>query len=891
MIPKKILFAYDFVRNEIRNAVIQLRGTPPDTPVEGQVYTDSTTHLLKYHNGTMFVSDTERARHSGTQPASTISDFNTAADARVAAAVGVSVQALDADLSALAALPATAGVLSRTGAGTFAARTLSSETPALTWSDPTGVAGDPTASIANVVAAGNSGLLTGTDKTKLDGIAVGATANSPDATLLARANHTGTQLASTVSNFDAQVRTSRLDQMATPTASVLMGDQKIIGGTGTTSDLTLQTTSGVGTTGADFHLLVGNNGGAEALTVLNNGNVGIGATSPAVKLQVGNGTAQVTTMTRGGGTNSAPVLSLFNVGNREGFIAQVIDNLYIGNTSGLANYNDATLASGAQIAISTTGNVGIGTTNPASKLEIANTTTLKGLQVVNSASATGTSAINAYSNVIHTGTAGNALLAATIDNAASTGTALYVQNDGTGYGAIITNGNVGIGTASPGSLLSVSGSGAAIGDFNSSAGSGGYVSFSQAGTVRGYIGTGNSLTVGATVNDLSIRPQTGALLFSTGGGSEVMRLTQAGSVGIGTTAPGCMLDVQSSTLNTNLRLWPTSDSISPNVIMRRSRSAGAYPLINDLLGDVYFHSHGGQVASRISVKATENHSGSAVGSSMEFYTALNGAATAASRMTIANTGLVGIGTSTPTQRLDVSGSLILGATGDGYLKIRDFDGGGATATDLINRDGNLTLFTGGLVVGDYANNVVGALGGGTAVFQTKVGIGTIAPTAVLHLKAGTATASTAPLKFTSGTLLTTPEVGAVEFLTDDLCATITTGVARKTIAWQPEQVNQTASRALNTTYTNTGTRAKQIMATVRCAISAAGGNAYVQGKSDASAPPTTAASGLVGIQAGLLGEDNTFQVTFVVAPGMKYRIDSATTNGTAVLGDWFEVTY
>ena len=37
---------------------------------------------------------------------------------------------------------------------------------------------------------------------------------------LARANHTGTQLASTISDFDAQVRTNRLDQMAVPTASV-----------------------------------------------------------------------------------------------------------------------------------------------------------------------------------------------------------------------------------------------------------------------------------------------------------------------------------------------------------------------------------------------------------------------------------------------------------------------------------------------------------------------------------------------------------------------------------------------------------------------------------------------------------------------------------------------
>jgi hypothetical protein len=42
-----------------------------------------------------------------------------------------------------------------------------------------------------------------------------------------RTNHTGTQLASTISNFDTQVRTSRLDQMAAPTAAVSMNSQKI----------------------------------------------------------------------------------------------------------------------------------------------------------------------------------------------------------------------------------------------------------------------------------------------------------------------------------------------------------------------------------------------------------------------------------------------------------------------------------------------------------------------------------------------------------------------------------------------------------------------------------------------------------------------------------------
>jgi len=71
------------------------------------------------------------------------------------------------------------------------------------------------------------------------------------------------------------------------------------------------------------------------------------------------------------------------------------------------------------------------------------------------------------------------------------------------------------------------------------------------------------------------------------------------------------------------------------------------------------------------------------------------------------------------------------------------------------------------------------------VFQANggnLGIGVTGPTARLHLPYGTASASTAPLKFISGTLNTTPEAGAVEFLTDKLYCTITTGAARKEIA-------------------------------------------------------------------------------------------------------------
>lgn len=60
----------------------------------------------------------------------------------------------------------------------------------------------------------------------------------------------------------------------------------------------------------------------------------------------------------------------------------------------------------------------------------------------------------------------------------------------------------------------------------------------------------------------------------------------------------------------------------------------------------------------------------------------------------------------------------------------------------------------------------------------NIGIGQTTPTSYLHLKAGTATAGTAPIKLTAGTNMTTPENGAIEF--DGTNIFITVGGVRKT---------------------------------------------------------------------------------------------------------------
>lgn len=65
-------------------------------------------------------------------------------------------------------------------------------------------------------------------------------------------------------------------------------------------------------------------------------------------------------------------------------------------------------------------------------------------------------------------------------------------------------------------------------------------------------------------------------------------------------------------------------------------------------------------------------------------------------------------------------------------------------------------------------------------FNNRVVIGAATPTALLHLGAGTATANTAPLKFTSGTNLTTGETGAMEYDGTNLFFT-PTGTTRQSI--------------------------------------------------------------------------------------------------------------
>jgi len=298
-----------------------------------------------------------------------------------------------------------------------------------------------------------------------------------------------------ISNISDEVGTGYLVFNDSPTFTTKITSPLVLGGSSTTADLTLQTTSGVGATGADMHFLVGNNGATEAMTILNDGKVGIGTTAPTAKLQVdgiiksGNDLG-----TNGGSTVDGEIRSYQATGypiyvalrtdaatarrsglyrNNAGFF-----NYYDTNTGDIgmdAQYSGANLVfqigSVEKMRVANSGNVGIGTTSPTSLLSLGGTaartiqmernttaaTAGQGLTLSSGGAIAGTADLAGgdlnLKSGISTGTGSSAMRFFT----ATAGTTGTTDRTPTEKMTILGNGNVGIGITNPTSKLQVSG--------------------------------------------------------------------------------------------------------------------------------------------------------------------------------------------------------------------------------------------------------------------------------------------------------------------------------------------------------------------------------------------------------------------------------------------------
>lgn len=141
---------------------------------------------------------------------------------------------------------------------------------------------------------------------------------------------------------------------------------------------------------------------------------------------------------------------------------------------------------------------------------------------------------------------------------------------------------------------------------------------------------------------------------------------------------------------------------------------------------------------------------------------------------------------------------------------------------------------------------------------TRMGIGTDSPTASLHLPAGTATAGTAPLKLMSGTNLTTPEAGAIEFDGNNLYITQATGPTRKTVAYLDSAITGTFDGINFTTGTQGGLGYFSSTTQLSSTVAGTTGQALISGGTGTPTwfAPTQGSVVFAGAN-GILSQDNT----------------------------------
>jgi hypothetical protein len=434
-------------------------------------------------------------------------------------------------------------------------------------------------------------------------------------------------------------------------------------------DILLIPRSSIGVANA-IRMFTGQGTPIERFTITSSGNVGIGTTSPQKKLHVSGGQALVGTGQGDWGFNYG--LQVKNAVGEYSSLSVWQEGIAVGQIGFLPNDPTLLISNGAiaggdfdlarSIALTTSGNVGIGMTTPQQKLDV-------------------------YGNIMISETGGKLMFsdgggvwsAPQIWRTASNTIALSDYDgvefggfDGSSYGARMVvqgTGNVGIGTTTPASKLDV------WGDFR--------------------VGTG-------TTPALYVNPATG-------------------NVGIGTTTPSSRLGVYGSTATTLNLTRQNTAAIKGNLgsaidfgIDQGSTGASNNSALLAKIVSAPMDGWGGQIA---------------------FYTKMNDAiatTTPVERMRINHLGNVGIGTTSPNGALTVyRASQAYSTEGTGALTIANANGRYVELGYDNNVDaGFIRAYQSGVT---NKNLVLNAEGG-------KVGIGTTTPTGLLTV-AGTINSS------------------------------------------------------------------------------------------------------------------------------------------------------
>jgi len=282
----------------------------------------------------------------------------------------------------------------------------------------------------------------------------------------------------------------------------------------------------------------------EAMRLDGSGNLGIGTTSPTYKLDVaGNIRVDSTSVAQifldSAASNDA-VLNFHENASQKGKIG------YDTSLGGFGFVAGSGAFSTADMVLLDSGNVGIGTTNPAQNFVVADATNGNGVELVPGATAT----IQTYNR----GTASYNNL--NIDTASTRlrSTDYTSFHNGSGFPErmrITSSGNVGIGTTSPTQAKLVVNTTSLVASAFGRDGTDGDV----VQIYNGLVGSTKIIALGASGNDGTIYSQFGNLLLQ----------PSAGNVGIGTTSPSTKLEVISAANEEGIAIKDASNNLKYKV--------------------------------------------------------------------------------------------------------------------------------------------------------------------------------------------------------------------------------------------------------------------------------------------------------------------------------------